>query len=659
MRGLLLIFLCIKLGANAQPAVRLASPNGQLVVTLKLTKQAPTYAVTLRGKPLVDPSPLTLDFAETGLFGPNLKLAKPQLRRIDETYTLTVGKASRVVNRAQEGRFPLVERDGARRRVELVVRIFDDGVAFRYEFPEQPGWATYTLTDEHSTFRLAGNPMALTLFRPNFLTSHEGVYDRLPLDAIRNDTLMDMPTLFVWPNQTCLAITEAALLDYAGMYLVKKNGILTSQLSPLPGQAGVKVRASVKATLPHRSPWRVLLIGEGPGTLLESNILTSLNEPSRLGDTPWLQPGKTTFPWWNGTIVPDTTFAPGNNFETNQYYIDFCAANGIEYHSVVEYGGHEWYVSDGVNYQPGPNANCKQPVPGLDMQQVCHYARQKGVRVRVWVHWDALRRDVEGTFAQYEAWGISGMMVDFMDRDDQEMVRWQEMVVQAAARHKLHVQFHGAYKPTGLHRTYPNEFTREGVLNHEYMKWSDLVTPDHDLNIAFTRLLAGPTDYHMGGFRARSPFLIHHIRPFMQGTRCHQLAQYVVYESYLNMVADYPDAYRNQPGFAFIRHVPTTWDQTRVPLADVSQYVSIARRAGTDWWVGTLNNNTARTVQLPLAFLPDDGPYEATLYADAPDVAQQPNHLTEQTRTLRRTDTLTIQLAAGGGHAIRLRKSGK
>jgi len=627
-------------GGPAARPLRVASPNGRIVFSFTLTKTAPTYRVTFDKTILIEESPLSLAFESGGVFGPNLDQQKPVTRTIDETYELVVGKVKTARNHCREAVIPLVERTGLKRQVNIVVRVFDDGVAFRYAFPTQPNWTSYVLTDENTTFRLTKNPTVRALFLPNFTTSHEGIYTRVPLDSIRTDTLMDMPALFEFPNKTYLAITEAALVDYAGMYLTKKSSpagpLLTSQLSPLPGQTVVKV----KATLPHQTPWRVLLIGDRAGTLIESNIITSLNEPNQIADVSWLKPGKTTFPWWNGNVTPDTTFAPGNNFETNKYYIDFCADNHIEYHSVVEYGLHEWYVNDGAGFVPGPNVDAAKAVPGLDMQQVCDYARQRGVGIRVWVYWSALYPKLEAVFTQYEKWGISGLMVE---------------ILRSAARHKLHIQFHGAYKPTGRHRTYPNELTREATLNYETNKWSGLDTPDHDISFPFTRMLAGPTDMHLGGFRAvaNDTFKIQQTRPLMHGTRCHQLAMYVVIESYLGMVADYPDAYKGQPGFDFLTQIPTIWDETRVPAAEVDQFVTIARRRGTDWFVGSITNSSARDIALKLDFLPE-GRYTAELYADAPNVDQYPNHLTRTTRTVSRTDVLTLHLAPGGGQVMRL-----
>ncbi len=639
--------------ALAQPNIQLKSPDGQLVFSFHLTPQAPTYQVDFAGQPVIAASELGLVFQENGAFGAGLQMLKTTLSKTDETYALPVGKSSRVRNRYNQAVIALRENAGANRQINLVVRVFDDGLAFRYEFPAQQNWAAYTLTDENSTFNLAGNPTVLTLFRENYTTSHEGFYSRLPWAQVKADTLMDMPTLFEFPGRAYLAITEAALRDYAGMYLAKHAGVLTSRLSPLPGQTEVKVNAA----LPHRSPWRVLLLGKKVETLMESNIITSLNEPTAIKDLSWLKPGLSTFHWWNGDVVPDTTFSPGLNFETNKYYIDFCARQGIAYHSVIGYGGVAWYVNDGNSYAPGPHSDVTRPVPGLDMQQICDYAKSKGVGIRVWVHWQPFYAQLDKALAQFEAWGVRGMMVDFMDRDDQLMVNMQEEMLRKAAQHHIHIQFHGAFKPTGLSRTYPNELTREGTLNYENNKWGPPMLPGHDLDMPFTRGLAGATDYHLGGFRAvpLARFKPQYTRPLMIGTRCHMLAMYVVLESYLGMVCDYPAAYEGQPGFEFIKALPTVWDETRVPLAAVGRYACFARRKGPDWFVGTINSGEARALAVKLDFLPA-GEYEATLFGDAPDVAAAPNHLVRQTRRVRPGDVVQLSLAPGGGQVMVLRK---
>jgi alpha-glucosidase len=651
-----LLFCCSCLSGFAQKTVQLSSPDGQIVFSLRVLPSAPVYRIAYRNQVLINDSPLGLTFLNSNTFRENLQLHTPVFRQTTENYELIVGKRKKVSESFKEVVLPLEEPVKPFRKINLVVRAFNDGLAFRYEIPGQKNWPSCSLTDEQSTFKFVDDPTVLTLFLPNYTTSHEGLYSSLPLSEVKEDTLMDMPTLFQLPHHTYVAITEAALIDYAGMYLSKHQGILTSKLSPLPNQrvsSGIKV----KATLPHHSPWRVLLISSRMGALIESTIITSLNEPCKIKDASWIKPGKTTFPWWNGNIVPDTSFVPGNNFETNKYYIDFCSRNGLEYHSVVEYGGHEWYVSDGLFYAPGPHTDVTKPVPGLDMQRVCDYGKQKGVGIRVWVHWKALYAKLEEALTLFEKWGIKGMMVDFMDRDDQEMVNIQERILQRAAAHHMHVQFHGAYKPTGLSRTYPNEFTREGTLNYEANKWNKIVDPNQDINIPFTRMLAGPTDYHLGGFRAvpDSLFKVQYTRPLMLGTRCHMLAMYVVLENYQGMVCDYPAAYEGQPGFAFIQQVPTVWDETKVLDAAPGEYITIARKKNNDWFLGSITNNKARQITISFSFLPG-GEYEATIYTDAGDDNKDPNHLNRQTLLVNQKTDLPVQLAAGGGAAIHIRK---
>jgi alpha-glucosidase len=646
----LLLFLagCI----YAQKKVQLVSPDENIVFTLQANNNIPSYSVTYKKNSVIADVAINLIIEGLGAMKKVVIKKTTAVKEVNENYTLAVGKASAVNNHYRQTIISLHDNSNTNYQLAIEVRVFNDGLAFRYLFPRQKGKASFTLLDERTQFKFTTDPIVKALPLPNFTTSHEGFYITTPLSKIKEDTLLDMPALLQLPNKIFLAITEAALLDYAGMYLVNHNGILQSRLSPLPNQSGIKV----KATLPNKSPWRVLLISNRIGALIESNIITSLNEPSKIKDVSWLKPGTTTFPWWNGTIIPDSING-GNNFETNKYYIDFCAANNIKYHTVVEYGGHEWYTNDGEGYQPGKNFDITKPVDGLDMKQICDYAKQKNVGVRVWTHWKALYPKLDEAFALFEQWGLSGLMVDFMDRDDQEMVNIQTEILQKAAAHHLHIQFHGAYKPTGLSRTYPNEFTREGVMNYEYDKWDKLVTPDTDIEIPFTRMLAGATDYHLGGFRALpvSKFVVQDKKPYVMGTRCHMLAMYVVLENYQGMICDNPDAYIGQPGFEVLQNMPTIWDETRVIAAEVGKYICIARRKNDSWYIGTITDNTAREIKINLGFLPA-AKYSAVIYSDAADANENANHLTKQTMATDKNKFLKLSLAAGGGNVIILNK---
>ena len=649
---ILILFFCLSSPSFGQNRIRVTSPDGRIRFELRLSSSFPEYSVAFGDQVLIEHSPLGLEFGD-GEFGGNLKTGKPVSEELHETYQLVVGKAKTVVSHCNQTIIPLEEKQAPFRKVNLAVRAFDDGVAFRYEFPAQAGRETLTLLGEGTTFNLAGNPGVLTLFLPSYLTSHEGLYTQTDYGDLEEKRLMDLPALFEYPGQVYMAITEASVRDFAGMYLWKEGGMLLSKLSPLPGREEIKVEAA----LPHHSPWRVFMISDRMGALIESNILTNLNEPCKIADTSWIRPGKTTFTWWNGNMVPDTTFAPGNNFMTNKYYIDFAAANNLQYHSIYGYAEQPWYVDDGFDFgSPGPHADVTRAIRPLDMAYICDYAHSKGVGIYVWVNWKALYAKLDEALAQFEQWGISGMMVDFMDRDDQEMINIQEEILEKAADHHLFVQFHGSCKPSGLHRTYPNEFTREGTLNYEVYKWDTIINAGHDIRMPFTRLLAGPTDYHLGGFRAvpRLQFRVQYTHPLVTSTRCHMLAMYVVLESYLAMVCDVPPAYEGQPGFEFIQAVPTVWDETRVPHASVDEYVTVARKKDGAWFVGSLNKSRARTLELNLDFL-GEGTYTATIFRDAEDADLNPNHLIREVMQVRRNDTIRLPLAAEGGAALWIR----
>ena len=650
------LFLLIgNLSLFARKSVQLTSPNGKLKFSLTLEKEHPVYDIQYQKQVLVQNSPLSLVF-DNGAFGEGLKINKPVFSTKEETYELIVGKSKTVHSLSKEVIIPLEETTAPSRKINLVVRAFNDGIAFRYEFPEQPNWKSYVMYDENTTFNVVNNPKFLGMYLPSYQTSHEATYSHVNYEEIKEQNLMDMPALFEFPNHIFMAITEAAVRDYAGMYLWKENGLLQGKLSPKLNQERIKVEAS----LPHQSPWRVFMISDQVGDLIESDLLTNLNEPCKIEDTSWIKPGKTTFTWWNGNVTPDTTFLGGNNFPTNKYYIDFAARNGLDYHSVYGYAEQPWYTDDGPWFGfPGENSDITKPVSSLNMQEICDYAKSQGIQIHLWTNWKPLYAKIDEAFALFEKWGVVGMMIDFMDRDDQEMIRIQEEFLAKAAKHHLFVQFHGSSKPSGLHRTYPNEFTREGTLNYENFKGSMVTTADHDISMPFTRLLAGATDYHLGGFRAlpRDKFKIQQSNPYVTSTRCHMLAMYVVLESYLGMICDTPAAYEGQPGFEFLQTIPTTWDKTVVPNASVNEYVTVARKHGDDWYVGAINNSQARNVEIALDFL-GKGNYKVTLYKDAKDTDTNPNHLVKETLTVTAKDKILLPLASDGGAALHIQPAG-
>lgn len=646
------------LAADVAPdSLDVSSPNGRLKVAVRIEgDQPPTYSVTYRDVPVAS-GPLGLNFACSGPLGAGLKVVGTKRSSRDETYAIAVGKASSARDHHNELVVSLQETVKPGRRIELVFRAFDDGIALRYALPEQESLAEFVLLDEHTTFSFPGDPTARLLPLNSYTTPYEKYYDTLPVSKISPETLIGLPLLLerraekspsVW-----LAITEANLTDYAGMYLAReedKPSTFAAKLSPLPGR---KDGAKVLGKTPFESPWRVLMIADDPGRLIESNLVFNLSERCAIEDTSWIKPGQTTFPWWNHYVLEGVDFEPGVNTATMKHYIDFCAEQGIPYHS-LDGLDIAWY---GGPIRPSGPTDVTKAAPSIDLPELLRHAKEKGVRLRLWMHWKALKPQLDEAFAKYEQWGIEGVMIDFMDRDDQEMVGWYHEVAEKGARHHLTVTWHGAYKPTGMERKWPNVLTYEAALNQEYNKWQPKgvrgTPPEHNLDIAFVRMLAGPLDYHQGGMRNVLPedYQWRDVAPPVQGTRVHQLAMYVVYQNHLPMVADSPSAYRGQPALEFLFKVPATWDETRVLHAEMGECLVIARRKGDAWYLGGMTAREGRELDLPLGFL-GKGSYAAALYLDNP--ADGPTALALRSQKVDQAGTLKVNIPPSGGFAARL-----
>jgi alpha-glucosidase len=640
--------------------IGLPSPDGrvQLILLISNAGDGVFYAVQRDGRPVIEPSPLAVRLAQFGSITAGVGTRNVTLgRMIDQTSDLLWGKTSRIRDHCRTATIRFQSGTGVEWQIEM--RAYNDGVALRYGFPEQMQMKDIAIEEEATAFRLAGNPFVLFMPLGGFTTSHEALYERKPLSELPANQLFAVPLVAVWDDGRAAAITEARLRNFAGMYLQRPAddagaaNVLTTRLSPLPENQEVVVQGET----PHWSPWRVVLVADRAGELLESNLLLCLNDPPE-GDFSWLKPGKTTWPWWNGTIEQGPPSTPEHNFAINKAYIDFCAKHKIAYHAISSVSGNRpWYVQRDPGFaEPQPDTDILTPRPDIGLPRILEYAEVKGVGIRLWVNWKPLKDKVDEAFAAYEGWGVKGLMIDFMDRDDQEMVEWQERTIRAAARHKLHIQFHGSYKPSGEQRTFPNLFNREGVLNLEYLKWSDSCAPPHNVNVAYTRLLTGQVDYHLGGFRAlpRETFEPRDLMPSVLGTRSHHLALYVVYENPMPMLSDAPEAYEGQAGFDFLVDVPITWDEMQFVAGEVGEFVVVARRSGKNWYLGGITNWTPRELKLRLEFL-GDGKFEASLYLDASTDGDKPNELRQETRELSADKTLDVALAVGGGFVAVLR----
>jgi len=657
--------LCLLL-CGVPPAVRAAdaedrggpvvvrSPDGRLAVELvtQSTPGAPSrlrYRVSLADRPIVESSNLGARLSRGVELGRDCVIAGVESIEIDASFDQFPGKRRHVIDRATETTLTLRERGVTSLEWQLVVRAYDDGVALRYRFPAQPGWPELELAEELTEFAFPAAAVATALPLAGFTTSHEARYERRGVGEIPADWLVGLPLLVELPGVGWAAVLEANLTTYAGLYLARGKGpdaYLTSRLSPRPGEPGIAVRAH----LPHESPWRLVLVGDDLRQLLESDTVLKLNAPSAIADTAWIRPGLTTFPWWNDYFEPGVPFELGLNTETAKYYIDFCAEYGIPYHTLDGFNGQAWYGGSIVPYE---GADITRGADGLDLHAVIAYARQKGVRLRLWMHWQAAQRHMARAFPLYRAWGVEGVMIDFMDRDDQEMVAFQRELLELAAENRLTVTFHGVAAPTGLERTFPNLLNSEAVLNLEHDKWDAAgVPPAHDVTAALTRMLAGPLDYHQGSLRGvpLERFKPRVTEPLVIGTPTRMLASYVVFQNHLPMMADYPSAYRRHPLTRVMAGIPATWDDTRALAARMDEEVAIARRSNNDWWIGAMSGRSARNVQVPLSFLPA-GTFRAVVHEDDP-AAEHGFARTE--REVSPADTLDLKLASAGGAIARL-----
>lgn len=654
-----LLSISVMLGllvACTPSTVTVSSPDGSVNFHLSVSEGQSMISIDYKGEALLLGSPVGIDFAD-GYFGTDVKVKAGKSVAVVDDYDMPVGKTSHVHSVSNELVVTLSNPEG--RYVNVYMRAFDDGVAYRYDIPEQESMKDLAVKAERMELKPAGDPETKAMILPGHNCSHEGSYKTAALSTYEDNLMMDMPVFLEFPSGKFMSITEANVVDYAGMMLVSRDGMLTGDLSPRQDGSGL----SVIGDLPHRIPWRVFMVSDRAGAFLESNILTTLCDPCQEQDLSWLNPGTTTWPWWCGYQSP-AGLKKGDlntvNYNISRYFIDFCAENDITYHSIsgiVDKNGREynWYYNEGsAPGCPEDNDDTSRLCPGFEIEPICRYAAENGVKMRVWVDWRTVSKNMEETFRQYQDWGVKGMMIDFMDRDDQEVIDFQKKALELGMKYHLHIQFHGASKPSGLQRTYPCEFTRENTLNCEVYKWNgSIMGADHDLNLPFTRCVAGSTDYHLGGFRAvtMDKYAPNFGIPAVTNTRSHMLALYVVYESALQLIADTPAAYEGQEGFDFLRGIPTVWDETKVLVAEPGECILVARRKGRDWYLGAIgNSSTAHEFSFDASFL-GEGEYDMTLYHDAPDSEQNPNSILCSKSVVSSSDKLVLDCVPTGGFA--------
>ena len=644
-------------GVNAK-CVSVTSPDGAIKVSVGVASEKPYYQVTYGSKDLVLPSHLGFVLND-GQLGERVEMKGSKTASTDETWTQLWGEDETVVNRYNELTVNFKERTGQKRMMTVVFRVFDDGVGFRYILPGTKPGAEYQIMDELTEITLAHDAKAWSI--PSNRTEYfEGIYEADLLS--RKDTVCT-PLTIEYEDSLLLALHEAALVDYASINLTPRTGndgsvrLLTALT---PWQNGVKVYCQDET----RTPWRTIIIGKRPGDLMTSRLMLNLNEPCQWDDTSWIEPGRYLGIWWSIHKKQNTwEMGPthGATTENVKRYIDFAARHGFS--GVLAEGWNPgWGEGEQISYL--------KSYPDFDIEEVCSYALSKGVRfighTETWGNTRLLEEQMDEAFAWFSKLGIRAVKTGYVGHyfDGKELaksqygVRHYRKVIETAAKHHIMIDNHEPAMPTGLQRTLPNLMTQEGVRGQEYNAWDVKGgnPPAHTVTLPFTRCLAGPTDFTPAIFN---------FSEVVPGTHPHstlakQLGEFVVIYSPLQMAADAIENYEGQPALTFIESCPTTWSKTLVPHGEIGKYVTVARkeRGGDNWWVGSITNEEARTLELRLDFLDEGATYRAVIYEDGPtaDFERNPYEMTIRQQEVTCQSTLTLRLARSGGAGIRIER---
>ena len=547
-------------------------------------------------------------------------------------------------------------------------RAYNEGVAYRFVSRSEK---RVNVRAEQAEFTFPGNwdavvPYCREFDRPiekQIECSFENIYSFFKLNDWDKTRAAFLPLVVGAPNGYKIAITEADLFNYPGLDIRNLNSSTTLEgfhaLAPkdvkqgghnmLQGVILSRENLVAKDCKPGCSfPWRVLQIAREDKELACSDMVYKLSTPPAARDWSWVKPGKVAWDWWNDWNIYGVDFESGINNDTYKYYIDFASQKGIEY-VILDEG---WAVNK--------KADLMQIVPEIDLEELCAYAKEKNVGLILWAGYWAVNRDMENVFLHYSRMGVKGFKIDFMDRDDQDIVNFYTACAEMGAKYKMLVDFHGAYKPTGLHRTYPNVINFEGVHGLEQMKWGEDGKSQvvYDVTIPFIRMLAGPFDYTQGAMRNATleNYRPVNTEPMSPGTRCRQLAEYVIFDAPLTMLCDSPSNYLQEPECTqFIAEIPTVWDETLVLGGKIGEFVTMARRSGDTWYIGSMTDWTVRDITIELGFLPA-GNYAVEIFRDGANAHRAARDYAKETRTVAPGDKIKVHLAPGGGWAAKLVK---
>ena len=628
----------------AESSYTLRSPDDRITVQIHVGTRI-TYDVALRDNLLLKDSTLSINL-DGKTYGENPQVNSTRKNTVDNMLQPVVRqKFARIREHYNELRLDFAG-DYA-----VVFRAYPEGVAYRIE--TSLGGANVKVFSEDAQFHFASDHLVFFPEEETMFSHNERKYLPRQLKSIPATTFGTLPAVVDVGDGVKVAVAESDVEEYPGLWLrgTGDNALAsTFEHYPLKEQLvkeldfkPVEVADYIAVTRGTRSfPWRVLGIAEHDKDLIANPLIWLLEKPSQLQDTSWIKPGKVSWDWWNDWNIYGVDFKAGINTQTYKYYIDFAAKNNLPY-IIMDAG---WYRG----------ADITAVIPEVNMEELTSYARQKNVGVILWVFWKSMQDQMQQALDLYARWGIKGIKVDFMQRNDQLLVNYYHRLSAECAKRKMLVDFHGGQRPASMTRTWPNLIGTEGVRGMEWSKWSADAEPQHHVTLPFTRMFLGPMDYTPGAMlnATRETFAPINRRPMALGTRCQQLAMYVVYESPLQMLSDSPSNYEREPeSLEFLREVPTEWDDT-VPLdGKIAEYVVVARRNGKDWYLGAMSNWTARDLEIDLSFLPA-GNFTMDAYADGVNADRMASDYKKTTIQVTQGTKLKIHLAPGGGYAARL-----
>ena len=655
-----ILLIAVPFWANAQKGIELKDPSGKIQLNVMLGNTV-TYSVSHGEDAIIGTSPVSMTLTDGTVFGKEPRLKKKKYRTENQMIYPPIYRKQSIKDHFNE--LTLEFKGG----YSLVFRAYEDGVAYRFisdlkkPFMVESEQAVFNLPNNPKVFAATPKGRKIDGVENQYHSSFQNTYRHVELSKWDKSRLAFLPVLSESENGKKVCITEADLLNYPGMFLKvsSDNKGFYGEFAAYPKDISVEVRGlkgMVKTREPYIAkvegrtvfPWRVMVISEKDTDLLCSDMVYKLATPAAEADYSWIKPGKVAWDWWNDWNLYGVDFRAGVNTETYKYYIDFASKFGIEY-VILDEG---WAVA-------GP-ADLFQIVPEIDMEELIRYADSKKVGLILWAGYRAFDLDMERVCKHYSAMGIKGFKIDFMDRDDQYMVDFNRRCAETGAKYKLLIDLHGTHKPTGLQRTYPNDINFEGVHVLEEMKWAqpgtDQVT--YDVTMPFIRMVAGPLDYTQGAMNNanKENFKAVYSEPMSQGTRCRQLAQYIIFDSPLNMLCDAPTNYlKEEECTKFIAAIPTVWEETKALCGEVGKYLAMARQKNDIWYVGALTNWDSRDMELDLSFL-GEGEYKAEIFEDGINADRVGKDYKRKVIPVPADRRLKIHMASGGGHVMRIWK---